>query len=69
MNDVFFVLKRYQTLSTLDYAQRAKKITNKPEVNLKISNKEKIMVGQFSHFFYQSGLDFQLQSDDDKYVH
>lgn len=27
------------TLSTLDYAQRAKKITNKPEVNLKMSKK------------------------------
>lgn len=27
------------TISTLDYAQRAKKITNKPEVNLKLSKK------------------------------
>jgi hypothetical protein len=35
-------------MSTLDYAQRAKKITNKPEINLKISNKEKIMVSRIS---------------------
>lgn len=27
------------TISTLDYAQRAKKITNKPEINLKLSKK------------------------------
>ena len=30
------------TLSTLEYAQRAKKITNKPEVNLRMSKKEAI---------------------------
>ena len=34
-----------ETLSTLDYAHRAKNIQNKPEVNQKISKKEKIKVG------------------------
>ena len=32
-----------ETLSTLDYAHRAKNITNKPEVNQKISKKEKLL--------------------------
>ena len=34
-----------ETLSTLDYAHRAKNIQNKPEVNQKISKKEKLKVG------------------------
>ena len=33
-----------ETLSTLDYAHRAKNIQNKPEVNQKISKKEKLKV-------------------------
>ena len=33
-----------ETLSTLDYAHRAKNIQNKPEVNQKISKKEKLLV-------------------------
>ena len=36
-----------ETLSTLDYAHRAKNITNKPEVNQKISKKEKLKVRLF----------------------
>ena len=33
-----------ETISTLDYAKSAKKILNKPEANLKISKKEKLLV-------------------------
>ena len=36
-----------ETLSTLDYAHRAKNIKNKPEVNQKISKKEKLKVRKF----------------------
>merc|ERR1719317_1507504 len=32
-----------ETLSTLDYAHRAKNITNKPELNQTISKKEKLL--------------------------
>ena len=36
-----------ETLSTLDYAHRAKNIQNKPELNQKISKKEKLKVSKF----------------------
>merc|ERR1712018_806195 len=36
-----------ETLSTLDYAHRAKNIQNKPELNQKISKKEKLKVSTF----------------------
>ena len=39
-----------ETLSTLDYAHRAKNIQNKPEVNQKISKKEKLKVSSFRYF-------------------
>ena len=40
-----------ETLSTLDYAKSAKKILNKPEANLKISKKEKLLVSSTSYDF------------------
>ena len=42
-----------ETLSTLDYAHRAKNIQNKPEVNQKISKKEKLKVRSFRHFYLE----------------
>lgn len=42
-----------ETLSTLDYAHRAKNIQNKPEVNQKISKKEKLKVSRFEFYFYK----------------
>ena len=39
-----------ETLSTLDYAHRAKNITNKPEINQKISKRAKLLVS--CHFLY-----------------
>lgn len=36
-----------ETLSTLDYAHRAKNITNRPEVNQKLSKKALIKVSQY----------------------
>ena len=44
-----------ETLSTLDYAHRAKDIQNKPEVNQKLNKKELIGVSflySYSYFFY-----------------
>ena len=43
-----------ETLSTLDYAHRAKNIQNKPEVNQKISKKEKLKVRFFRYFDLKS---------------
>ena len=43
-----------ETLSTLDYAHRAKNIQNKPEVNQKISKKEKLKVSSFRYFDLKS---------------
>ena len=40
-----------ETLSTLDYAHRAKNITNRPEINQKLSKKALIKVMQTSIFF------------------
>ena len=40
-----------ETLSTLEYAHRAKNIQNKPEVNQKISKKEKLLVSHTFFFF------------------
>ena len=42
-----------ETLSTLEYAHRAKNIQNKPEVNQKISKKEKLLVSLFFLFFVE----------------
>ena len=47
-----------ETLSTLDYAHRAKNIQNKPEVNQKISKKEKLKVSSFRYFHLKSLLNF-----------
>ena len=43
-----------ETLSTLDYAHRAKNITNRPEVNQKLSKKALIKVRSFYFNIYQS---------------
>ena len=43
-----------ETLSTLDYAHRAKNITNRPEVNQKLSKKALIKVRNFYFNIYQS---------------
>ena len=46
-----------ETISTLDYAKSAKKILNKPEANLKISKKEKLLVSFIiSSFYYFSNV-------------
>ena len=42
-----------ETLSTLDYAHRAKNIQNKPEVNQKISKKEKLKVRFLRYFYFE----------------
>ena len=47
-----------ETLSTLDYAHRAKNIQNKPEVNQKISKKEKLKVSSFRYFDIKSLTNF-----------
>ena len=49
-----------ETLSTLDYAHRAKNIQNKPEVNQKISKKEKLKVSSFRYFYLKSLPNFIL---------
>ena len=51
-----------ETLSTLDYAHRAKNITNKPEVNQKISKKEKLL--EYHHEIDK--LKFELQAAREK---
>ena len=45
-----------ETLSTLDYAHRAKNITNRPEVNQKLSKKALIKVGKYVTFYACKGL-------------
>ena len=39
-----------ETLSTLSYAHNAKSIQNRPEINQKISKREKLLVSQFVIF-------------------
>ena len=52
-----------ETLSTLDYAHRAKNITNKPEVNQKISKKEKLL--EYHHEIDKLKLELQSARDKD----
>lgn len=43
-DDVIFILSVQETLSTLEYASRAKNIMNKPEVNQKLTKRTLIKV-------------------------
>ena len=52
-----------ETLSTLDYAHRAKNITNKPEVNQKISKKEKLL--EYHHEIDKLKLELQAAREKD----
>ena len=50
-----------ETLSTLSYAHNAKSIQNRPEINQKISKREKLLVSQLilnSKYVLQSNCDF-----------
>lgn len=46
-----------ETLSTLDYAHRAKHITNRPEINQRLTKKALIKVGHWRDYCIYHGFD------------